>query len=159
MTMTVSKAIETEISKGHIILRPGWVRLNFNYFIDENTFEYIVNAIELVADHGWQLLPYYDFDQASGTWRFQQKKMILASDIEELDFNSLQASKTQHGCKESLSKILELASQELQKKNRTDKRYRIDLPISAEKLRWFTLPQEVEDALTNKPAMINAITA
>ena len=29
-------------------IKPGWVRVNFNYFIDEATFQYIVDAV-----HHW----------------------------------------------------------------------------------------------------------
>ncbi len=32
MDMAYSKAIETELDKGNMLFRPGWVRLNFNYF-------------------------------------------------------------------------------------------------------------------------------
>ena len=33
------------------------------------TFRYIVEAVDLVATHGWLLLPEYRFDPASGLWR------------------------------------------------------------------------------------------
>ena len=48
--MTYSRAIEAEIRRGIMVMRPGWVRLNFNYFIDEDEFDYLMSAIELVAD-------------------------------------------------------------------------------------------------------------
>ena len=37
-------------------IKPGWVRINFNYFISEAVFDYIVDAVDLVAEHGWRLL-------------------------------------------------------------------------------------------------------
>ena len=43
--------------------------MNFNYFISETVFRYILDAVELVADHGWRLLRDYRFDVASGLWR------------------------------------------------------------------------------------------
>ena len=33
MDMNYSRAIQSEMAAGNVILRPGWVRLNFNYFI------------------------------------------------------------------------------------------------------------------------------
>jgi hypothetical protein len=45
------------------------VRVNFNYFVCNEVFEYILNAILWVADHGWKLLPEYMFDPLSGRWR------------------------------------------------------------------------------------------
>jgi hypothetical protein len=59
---------EREIAHGCEGIRPGWVRVNFNYFIDQRVFDYIVNAVTLVAQHGWKLLPDYRFDVARGLW-------------------------------------------------------------------------------------------
>ncbi|MFT7286657.1 MAG: selenocysteine lyase/cysteine desulfurase [Halieaceae bacterium] len=50
-------------------LRPGWVRLNFNYFLAEGEFAYLLKALSLVAEHGWRLLPSYALDTATGLWR------------------------------------------------------------------------------------------
>ena len=43
MDMNYSRDIETEIQNGAIVLRPGWVRLNFNYFIVIFTMESFKN--------------------------------------------------------------------------------------------------------------------
>ena len=48
---------------------PGWVRVSFNYFISDATFSYIVDAVDLVATHGWLLLPEYRFNPTTGLWR------------------------------------------------------------------------------------------
>ena len=41
----------------------------FNYFISEAVFDYIVDAVHLLADEGWKLLPLYRFDPDTGLWR------------------------------------------------------------------------------------------
>ena len=64
-----SHEFEREITHGCEGIKPGWVRVNFNYFITEAVFQYIVEAVALVADHGWALLPDYRFDPATGLWR------------------------------------------------------------------------------------------
>jgi len=64
-----SHAFEREISRGCEGIKPGWVRVNFNYFISEAVFEFIVAAVALVAREGWRLLPWYRFEPASGLWR------------------------------------------------------------------------------------------
>jgi selenocysteine lyase/cysteine desulfurase len=64
-----SHAFEREISRGCEGIKPGWVRVNFNYFISEAVFEFIVAAVVLVAREGWRLLPWYRFEPASGLWR------------------------------------------------------------------------------------------
>jgi hypothetical protein len=40
-----------------------------DYFISPTVFEYIVEAVHLVATYGWALLPEYRFDPYSGLWR------------------------------------------------------------------------------------------
>ncbi len=45
-----SREFESEILRGCEGIKPGWVRVNFNYFISDATLDYIVAAIELVAD-------------------------------------------------------------------------------------------------------------
>jgi selenocysteine lyase/cysteine desulfurase len=67
-----SHAFEREISRGCEGIKPGWVRVNFNYFISEAVFAFILDAVEFIADHGWKLLPHYDFDAATGLWRHEE---------------------------------------------------------------------------------------
>lgn len=64
-----SQAFEREIQGGCEGVKPGWVRVNFNYFLSDEVFEYIVAAVRLVAREGWRLLGDYLFDPASGRWR------------------------------------------------------------------------------------------
>ena len=64
-----SHEFEREIQLGCEGIKPGWIRVNFNYFISEAVFEYVVSAVLLVADHGWKLLPQYRFDVSTGRWQ------------------------------------------------------------------------------------------
>jgi selenocysteine lyase/cysteine desulfurase len=66
-----SHAFEREIARGCEGIKPGWVRVNFNYFISETVFGFILDAVDFVADHGAALLPHYDFDAATGLWRHE----------------------------------------------------------------------------------------
>ena len=47
-------------------IKPGWVRVNFNYFISEAVFDFLLEAVHLLAEHGWRLLPHYAFEPESG---------------------------------------------------------------------------------------------
>ncbi len=67
--LDTSRAFEREIGRGCEGIKPGWVRVNFNYFIAEEELDYILSAVELVADHGARLLPDYRFDPLTGLWR------------------------------------------------------------------------------------------
>ena len=64
-----SHRFEEEILLGCEGIKPGWVRVNFNYFISETVFQYILDAVELVATEGWRLLPQYRLDVSTGLWR------------------------------------------------------------------------------------------
>ena len=64
-----SAEFEEQISVGCEGIKPGWVRVNFNYFISEEVFTYLVEAVDLLARHGWALLADYRFDLATGLWK------------------------------------------------------------------------------------------
>jgi hypothetical protein len=66
-----SHEFEREITGGCEGIKPGWVRVSFNYFISEEVFAYILRAVDLLATYGHRLLPLYRFDPASGLWRHQ----------------------------------------------------------------------------------------
>ncbi len=67
-----SHRFEREIARGCEGIKPGWVRVNFNYFISDAVFDYLVAAVHLVADHGWRLLPDYVFDPHLGLWHHRR---------------------------------------------------------------------------------------
>ncbi len=67
-----SHEFEREIGHGCEGIKPGWVRVNFNYFISEVVFEYVVEAVRLVAREGWRLLGDYRFDPATGRWHHRE---------------------------------------------------------------------------------------
>ncbi|MFP5309457.1 MAG: aminotransferase class V-fold PLP-dependent enzyme [Actinomycetes bacterium] len=67
--LDTSHAFEREITRGCEGIKPGWVRVNFNYFISEQVFAFLLDAVEWVASHGWELLGEYDLDVATGLWR------------------------------------------------------------------------------------------
>jgi len=64
-----SHEFERAIMHGCEGIKPGWVRVSFNYFLSQAVVDYIVDAVLLVAEHGRRLLPDYRFDRASGLWR------------------------------------------------------------------------------------------
>jgi selenocysteine lyase/cysteine desulfurase len=64
-----SHEFEAQIATGCEGIKPGWVRVNFNYFIGDEVLAYIVEAVRLVAREGWKLLGDYRFDPVSGLWR------------------------------------------------------------------------------------------
>jgi selenocysteine lyase/cysteine desulfurase len=63
-----SHEFEREITRGCEGIKPGWVRVSFNYFISEAVFDYVVEAVRLVARDGWRMLGLYRFDATRGLW-------------------------------------------------------------------------------------------
>ena len=74
-----SLEFEREIEKGCELIKPGWIRVSFNYFITEAVFQFIVDAVHAVANGGWRLLPSYRYDLDSGPWSTATGAAILHS--------------------------------------------------------------------------------
>jgi hypothetical protein len=64
-----SRAYRCEIGLGSEGIKPGWVRVNFNYFISDPVRDYLIDAVDLLARQGHRLLPDYRFDPRTGLWR------------------------------------------------------------------------------------------
>ena len=84
--METSHAIERQIVEGCSGIKPGWVRVNFNYFISEAVFSFIVAAVDQVATNGWRLLPFYTFDPSSGLWRHRGPTPEPAFSLDSIDY-------------------------------------------------------------------------
>lgn len=159
MDMQYSRAIEEEIQHGAMILRPGWVRLNFNYFVSEEEFEYLLRAIELVAEHGWRLLPYYHFDTAGGVWRYQGQRTELLASLDNFRFSDY----CQEPAAEQLTDTLTLAEQsaaaerELLMRHRGGELSEVVLSERGERLRWFVLPQEIARSAACQPGLLSTL--
>jgi selenocysteine lyase/cysteine desulfurase len=56
------------INKGFSGIKPGWCRISLHYVMDDIEVDYILNAIDFVADHGYSFMPLYNFDVHTGAW-------------------------------------------------------------------------------------------
>jgi selenocysteine lyase/cysteine desulfurase len=63
-----SEKFACQIMAGLEGIKPGWARINFNYFISETVFQFLVDAVDWVATHGWKLLDDYTFNVHTGLW-------------------------------------------------------------------------------------------
>ncbi len=161
MDMSYSRALEVEIAAGAMVLRPGWVRLNFNYFIDEPEFDYILQAVALVAEHGWRLLPAYHFDVEAGVWRYQGgRNEYCSSDLGRLCFDELPAAGEEAADRQlSLQGVWEEARQHMLSAIDQPGESTLHLGAAAERLRWFLLPQEAAVELRSRQATQEPIEA
>jgi selenocysteine lyase/cysteine desulfurase len=67
-----SRALSEQAGQGWFGIKPGWVRLSFNYFISDAVADYLVEAVDLLGRHGHRLLGDYAFDPRTGHWRHHQ---------------------------------------------------------------------------------------
>ncbi|KAK2552605.1 putative cysteine desulfurase [Acropora cervicornis] len=58
------------------ILRPGFVRLNLPYFMSDDAVHFVLEAVKMVAEHGWKLLPRYMFNPETGGWKHRTHQVI-----------------------------------------------------------------------------------
>lgn len=65
------------IRKGYCGIKPGWCRISLHYVMDELEVDYILDAIDFVAEHGFRFLPRYDFDVHSGAWQHKEDGVSL----------------------------------------------------------------------------------
>ena len=56
------------IGKGFSGIKPGWCRISLHYVMDDIEVDFILKAIEFVADQGYRFLPLYNFDVHTGAW-------------------------------------------------------------------------------------------
>ncbi|HDZ08377.1 aminotransferase class V-fold PLP-dependent enzyme [Pseudohongiella sp.] len=142
MDMAFSKRVEAAVTSGAGLMRPGWVRLNFNYFLAGDELEYLLRALELVAEHGWRLLRCYRYDAAHGVWRHQHASGKRPDPLATLDWLQIPAPAANSCHPVSLSEELASAEALLRGQQPGSSPCTLDLCAEHEAIRWFVLPRE-----------------
>ncbi|KAL3661679.1 hypothetical protein V7S43_013438 [Phytophthora oleae] len=62
-------ALENALIAKKEMLRPGFTRMSFPYFMSSAELEYVLAAVNFVATDGWKFLPQYKFNHKSGVWK------------------------------------------------------------------------------------------
>ncbi len=143
-----SREFEREIGRGCEGIKPGWVRVNFNYFISETVFQFILDAVHFVAEHGWRLLDQYDFDPHTGLWQHVRGRSEAPMSLWDVHFtpNGIECPHRRYSAGESdLASYLEAARRivsESRAGTPSEGRCTDDLTRDFEHLRWFPLPSE-----------------
>ena len=141
-----SHAFEHEISLGCEGIKPGWTRINFNYFITDTVRDYLIDAVDLLARHGHRLLPTYRFDPATGLWHHREPASAALLDLSDVRFTPqgvtapvpAPALADEHVLVDQLEaarRLLEAMPDEFADGP-------TGLPIEFEALRWFPLPAQ-----------------
>ncbi|GAB3433409.1 aminotransferase class V-fold PLP-dependent enzyme [Flindersiella endophytica] len=137
-----SHAFEREIERGCDGVKPGWVRVNFNYFISDVVRDYLVDAVSLVARLGHRLLPDYRFDPRRGLWRHRDgvSKPAVQVDLRLVASGAAVASGNSSLDETALAGHLEQARRLLEGRPDNIDDGPTGLPEDFEALRWFPLP-------------------
>ena len=64
-----SDAFQAAIGAGCSGLKPGWARINLNYFLTDAVADFLIEAVDLVGSHAWRLLADYRFEPTTGMWQ------------------------------------------------------------------------------------------
>jgi selenocysteine lyase/cysteine desulfurase len=135
--------LEKAVATGCEVIKPGWVRVNFNYFIDEREFRYLIDAVDMTATDGWRLLPLYEYDPATAVWRHRDGLPKPPTSLAHLKFASetdlpapLTAPITE------LDRYLDEARETLGRDMKASESTP-GLGPDAESLRWFPNPEEM----------------
>jgi selenocysteine lyase/cysteine desulfurase len=147
-----SHEFEREIAGGCEGIKPGWVRVNFNYFISDTVADYIVEAVRMVARDGWKLLGDYLFDPVTGRWRHRAgvvEPPISLLDIVYADDGTVtMPTCTLDGGEEMLAQQLEEGAKILEDAVGPDlTRHPGEVSADFEHLRWFDLPEDAIEEL------------
>jgi len=140
-----SSRFKNAINSGCEGIKPGWVRINFNYFIHEEVFRFLVEAVEFIADHGWKLLRLYEFEPETGLWLHGERSQVAALRFDDLSYKSGRLECDSVPLTEPVSVLpgyLEQARELVAgtESGGQDTGARSELSDEFEALRWFPIP-------------------
>lgn len=151
--LSTSQEFEREIVRGCEGIKPGWVRVNFNYFISEEVFAFILQAVDLVAEHGWKLIPDYVFDPACGSWKHRRGRPDPPLSLDsvtyrtgKMEYRARHITEPEWAMDDYIAearRIFDIAQTKVEGMTLAPPRLSPDF----EHLRWFPLPHEVVDEL------------
>jgi selenocysteine lyase/cysteine desulfurase len=68
-----SRRMHAEAKRGVLGAKLAFTRLSFPYYTSETAFRYVLDAVHLLADEGFKLLPLYRFHPDSGLWEHRER--------------------------------------------------------------------------------------
>jgi hypothetical protein len=139
-----SHAFEREITRGCEGIKPGWVRVNFTYFLDETVADYIIDAVRFVARSGSRFLADYAFDERTGLWHHRLGPVEPPLRLSDVSYDSGEMTYPRHEVTAPVSMLREhLAEAEALAAVRPEPSWDPGHTLGGdfEALRWFELPE------------------
>lgn len=63
-------------------MKPGWIRISLPYYASDDDIEFILSAVEFVADHGLDFVQAYRMSWRDGVWRHVDGERPVAPGLE-----------------------------------------------------------------------------
>jgi hypothetical protein len=140
-----SHEFERQIAGGCEGIKPGWVRVNFNYFLDDDVVDYIIEAVRMVARDGWRLLADYTFEPTSGLWRHRAGPVEPPMRLRDVSYDATGKMTYPHhddtADAAELTRYLAEARRILDAAEPPDCSHPAHLTKDFDALRWFELPE------------------
>jgi hypothetical protein len=151
-----SRAMDAEVTRGHVGAKLSFVRVGFNYFTSDAVVDYIIEAVHLVADGGWRLVPEYRFDPASGLWEHERGPRLPPVSLDDAwsPAGDARFGPSVRVPEDALPRYLEEARRILRSTETGPPRTAAPDPLLSpefERIRWFPLPSEAASARMRGP--------
>lgn len=65
------------VSDGFSGVKPGWCRVSMHYVMDDLEVDYLLDAMDFIAEYGSQFLRLYNFDLYDGSWSCKEDSTSL----------------------------------------------------------------------------------
>jgi len=143
-----SHAYERAIDAGCAGVKPGWVRINFTWFLTDAVIDFLIEAVRLVARDGWRLVDAYRFDPGSGDWTHGDGRLPPPMSLDEVSYAGGRVTwpaRRQQVPDAALEDVLAEGARLLRAGVAPVGASPPSLPAEVEALRWFPLPGEAAD--------------
>lgn len=136
-----------ELDTGNVGIKPGWSRLNLNYFVPDYEINFIIKAVNWIADNGYLLLKNYHFDDKNALWHNTNPQPIALHSLNEFTASTRNIESPTNVDREAIqNSYFEQADNLVQRA----KKEWATVPCQAycynqvsNPLRWYTLAQDV----------------
>jgi len=123
--------------------------VNFNYFITEEACDFILDAVHLIATHGWKLLDEYRFEPSTGLWQHRLGVADPPLSLPDVDLAAGGFAYEDRRRQEPLSRLREYLEEARLTVEAAapgqGKAHPPEVTQDFEQLRWFPLPGEADE--------------
>ncbi|OMJ82068.1 hypothetical protein SteCoe_17341 [Stentor coeruleus] len=163
-----AQQIEDTLKEGYDLFRPGFVRVSFNYFMPQETIDYIIDSLSFIAQNAIWFLPQYKFDMEKSAFvhrdystkegRHKSRKWLS-----EITYAQGKCLYPDYGVKtnKKLTEYLEIAEkfvEDIREHRYTNKNISDNLqeiPTELEDIRWYVLPSEALSFIQSRHVTFN----